>query len=154
MVELATVIDRDQLYQLSTDLRQLADLMIQANQRPPPEPAPPTASHVRSIIRARRLREKCLDDGIFADPAWDMLLDLFAARLEQRSVSVSSLCVAAAVPATTALRWIDLLHLKGHVIKLADPKDRRRVFVAITDSTAARMSSLLAMSEATILRLT
>jgi len=36
-----------------------------------------------------------------ADPAWDMLLDLTAARAESRAVSVSSLCIAAGVPTTT-----------------------------------------------------
>ncbi|MGJ3628472.1 hypothetical protein AB5I41_18845 [Sphingomonas sp. MMS24-JH45] len=35
-----------------------------------------------------------------------MLLDLFAAELERARVSVSSLCIAAAVAPTTALRWI------------------------------------------------
>jgi DNA-binding MarR family transcriptional regulator len=90
------------------------------------------------------MREECLDGGLFADPAWDMLLDLFAARLEERSVSVSSLCVAAAVPSTTALRWINILELKGHVRKRADPKDRRRIYVEITETTTTKLAELLA----------
>jgi hypothetical protein len=42
-------------------------------------------------------------EDLFADPGWDILLDLYAARQEGKQVSVSSLCIAAAVPPTTAL---------------------------------------------------
>lgn len=63
-----------------------------------------SARFVRDIIRQRRAREQDLPANLFADPAWDILLDLTAARIEQKRVSVSSLCIAAAVPSTTALR--------------------------------------------------
>ena len=58
------------------------------------------------IIRARRMRDQFFSEGLFEDPAWDMLLDLYAAEMEGAQVSVSSLCIAAAVAPTTALRWI------------------------------------------------
>src|SRR3546814_4705778 len=64
------------------------------------------AKEVRRMLRQRRMREQYFPADMFADPAWDMLLDLYAARLDRQPVSVSSLCIAAAVPATTALRWI------------------------------------------------
>jgi DNA-binding transcriptional ArsR family regulator len=141
MAELEDVIDREQLYQLSAGLKRLADAMAPSPHKP--GPTPPSANLVRAMIRARRLREKFLGSGLFADPAWDMLLDLFAARLERRRVSVSSLCVAAAVPPTTALRWIAVLEEKGLAVKRADPRDRRRVFVEISDESAVRVQSLL-----------
>ena len=77
------------------------------------EPRPIEAAAVRDFIRARRLRDQFFGDGLFADPAWDILLDLTAARIERRPVAVSSLCIAAAVPATTALRWIKHLTAEG-----------------------------------------
>jgi hypothetical protein len=40
------------------------------------------AVYVRSIIRARRMRDQYFKGELFADPAFDMLLDLYAARLE------------------------------------------------------------------------
>ena len=43
----------------------------------------PTAHDVRAMIRLRRLRDRFFDTSLFADPAWDMLLDLMAARLER-----------------------------------------------------------------------
>lgn len=50
------------------------------------------AARVRALIRARRTRDQFFQSVLFADPAWDMLLDLMAARLEHKRVSVSSLC--------------------------------------------------------------
>ena len=82
------------------------------------------AASIRSIIRARRLRDHYFRGGLFADPAWDMLLDLMAARLEKNRVAVSSLCIAAAVPATTALRWIKALTDSGLFVRAADPRGR------------------------------
>ena len=79
---------------------------------------------IRSVIRARRLRDHFFRGELFADPAWDMLLDLMAARLEGKRVAVSSLCIAAAVPATTALRWIKALTDRGLFVRESDPKGR------------------------------
>ena len=92
-----------------------------------------SAPEIRAVIRARRMRAQFFAPELFADPAWDMLLDLFAADLERRRVSVSSLCIAAAVPPTTALRWIGTLHDAGLFERQADPIDRRRAYIALSD---------------------
>ena len=59
-----------------------------------------------------------------------MLLDLYAAELEGAQVSVSSLCIAAAVAPTTALRWIGRMTEAGLFVRQPDPFDRRRAFLA------------------------
>lgn len=91
-----------------------------------------SAQEIRAVIRSRRLRAQFFGSELFADPAWDMLLDLFAAGIERRRVSVSSLCIAAAVPPTTALRWIGTLHDVGLFERQADPNDRRRAYIALS----------------------
>ncbi|WP_044333881.1 winged helix DNA-binding protein [Sphingomonas hengshuiensis] len=96
------------------------------------EPGDPSAPELRAVIRARRMRAQFFEGELFADPAWDMLLDLFASALENRRVSVSSLCIAAAVPPTTALRWIGTLHEAGLFERQADPADRRRAYIALS----------------------
>lgn len=101
--------------------------------------APVSAHQVRLLIRQRRLREEFFDAEFFADPAWDMMLDLYAARLERMRVSVSSLCIAAAVPATTALRWIKSLTDAGVFERRDDPHDGRRIFVALGDGATQAM---------------
>ena len=91
---------------------------------------------VRSVIRARRLRARYFGGELFADPAWDMLLDLLQAEIAQLRVPVSSLCIAAAVPATTALRWLKTMVSQGIFIRRADPHDGRRVFVELAPETS------------------
>lgn len=95
---------------------------------------------LRALIRARRLRDHYFSGELFADPAWDMLLDLLLARLEQRPVAVSSLCIAAAVPPTTALRWIKRLTEEGIFVRIADPHDGRRIFIELSDAAAEGMA--------------
>jgi DNA-binding MarR family transcriptional regulator len=101
------------------------------------------AAHIRAIIRARRMRDHFFRSELFADPAWDMLLDLMAARLARQRVAVSSLCIAAAVPPTTALRWIKSLCDHGLFVRVADPEDGRRVFIELSDGAAAAMTNYL-----------
>jgi hypothetical protein len=101
------------------------------------------AGQIRAIIRARRLRDHFFHADLFADPAWDMLLDLMAARIERQRVAVSSLCIAAAVPPTTALRWIKALCDQGIFVRLADPEDGRRVFIELAEQSAVAMENYL-----------
>lgn len=97
------------------------------------------AQAIRNVIRLRRLRERFFDADLFADPAWDILLDLMAARLENNPVSVSSLCIAASVPPTTALRWITSMVKNGLLERRQDPNDARRVFLELANDTAGKI---------------
>jgi hypothetical protein len=123
--------------------RVAAALAEMAAGRPADSARPVDAARVRAHIKARRLRERFFATELFADPAWDMLLDLSAARLEGRQVSVSSLCIAAAVPTTTALRWIKQLADRGLFERRSDPADARRAFIALAPATAAAMEACL-----------
>ena len=103
-------------------------------------PILPTSEEIRKILRLRRLRERHFDPSLFADPAWDMLLDLMAARVEGERVAVSSLCIAASVPPTTALRWIKALSDHNLFERCADPDDGRRIFIQLSDRAALGMA--------------
>jgi DNA-binding MarR family transcriptional regulator len=94
---------------------------------------------VRYVIQARRLRNRFFAEGLFADPAWDMLLDLFQAEIAQLRVSVSSLCAASAVPQTTALRWIKAMTEADLFRRRSDPIDARRVFVELSPTASQAM---------------
>lgn len=119
------------------------------NSAHPPLPDP---RHVRRIIAARQARAKFFDGELFADPAWDMLLDLTAAHAEHSRVSVTSLCIAAAVPATTALRWIKQLVDSGVFVRVADAGDRRRAFIALSDQSTSAMARYFSEVEAPLAR--
>lgn len=112
-----------------------------------PAPDMPAAEEVRRLLRVRRLRDSFFDPALFADPAWDMLLDLMAARLERAQVAVSSLCIAAAVPPTTALRWIKTMTDHGLFERCADPDDGRRIFIRLSDHAMQAMARYFAAAK-------
>ena len=103
-------------------------------------PALPDPRLVRKIIRQRQLRARFFDADLFADPAWDILLDLTAARAEHVRVSVTSLCIASGVPPTTALRWIGQMTDSGLLLRVEDETDRRRAFITLSDKSADAMA--------------
>lgn len=103
-------------------------------------PALPDSALVRQIIRHRKRRDHFFGAGLFADPAWDMLLDLAAARVEHTRVSVSSLCIASGVPPTTALRWITQMIDAGLLRRVDDDSDRRRAFIELSDTATDAMA--------------
>lgn len=98
---------------------------------------------LREVIKRRRARELCFPAGLFADPAWDILLDLTVARIERQDLSVTDVCVAAAVPQTTALRWIGTLEREGLIDRTPDPRDSRRVIVRLSGDGWERMERYL-----------
>ena len=108
-----------------------------ARQDPPPLPDPRL---VRRIIQHRQARARFLQGDLFADPAWDMLLDLTAAHAEDTRVSVTSLCIAAGVPPTTALRWIGQMTKVGLLERIEDAADKRRVFIAMSEQATEAMA--------------
>ena len=107
------------------------------------------AEDIRTMIRLRRQRERLFAGELFADPAWDMMLDLMAAKIERLKVAVSSLCIAAAVPPTTALRWIRTLTDLGIFVRVADPTDGRRVFIELSEAAAAKVLGYLGEAKRT-----
>ena len=140
--------DSRRLRKLSGDLGRIAEEIAAAADQARAQPV--TADIIRAILRARRARYDFLENGLLGEPAWDMLLDLLAARLEARSVSVSSLCTAAAVPATTALRCITTLTEMGYIVRRPDPKDRRRVLLELSDEAASRVSAALTAAKSAL----
>lgn len=103
----------------------------------------PTAEFVRGIINARAARRRFFSNDLFADPAWDILLELYALRSLQQRTSVSKLCLAAGVPTTTALRWIEKLLSERLVEREPDPLDGRRVWISLSDHGLDVMTSYL-----------
>jgi hypothetical protein len=142
VADVASDNNAERLRQLSEEVSRIASTLARLSTGPgaPIRPIekssagdipPLSVETVRSVIRARRMRSRYFRDELFADPAWDMLLDLLQAEIAQLRVPVSSLCIAASVPATTALRWLKTMVSEGIFVRRADPHDGRRVFVEL-----------------------
>jgi hypothetical protein len=96
---------------------------------------------VERLSRMRRRRDTIFGEHVmFADPSWDILLDLFIAHLRNRQISITSACTASRVPQTTGLRWLSLLENDGLVTREKDPLDARRIFVHLTKPAVTKMT--------------
>lgn len=128
----------------SDDLKTLQGLLAKVMQ-PQHAEARPMANDARMadlvdtasrIYRFRRRRDarasEIAGEGLFGEPAWDLLLDLFIQTSYGRRVTVTNACVGAAAPATTALRYIAAMEDKGLVERQPNPEDRRSNLLKLT----------------------
>jgi Fic family protein len=97
----------------------------------------------RQIYEGRRNRERIFGQGLFADPAWDILLDLYIARREGRKVTISSACIAASAPTTTATRHISHLVQIGLIVRIPHPVDARSSYLQLTATGERKLTQLL-----------
>lgn len=100
---------------------------------------PDYLAKVRSVVRARAVRVQVFGTTVIDDPAWSILLDLFEAYLTQRNRFVKSVGIASGAPSTTALRYLVLLDEVGLVERRADPIDRRRTLVHLSEIGQQKM---------------
>lgn len=96
------------------------------------------------IYAIRRRRDAAAGvGGLFGEPGWDILLDVFIAQKGRREIQVSSVCIEAGVPSTTILRWLSRLEQDGLIYRASDNVDGRRRFVRLTEAGEALMSRVL-----------
>ena len=91
------------------------------------------AGFASQIYKSRRERDRHLPPSLFSDPAWDMLLELFISKVQQKRIAITSLTAMAACPATTALRHIGVLEEADLVFRENSELDRRVNYISLTD---------------------
>ena len=98
------------------------------------------------LYRNRRRWERVFgsDSDLLGDPALDILLYLFIATQRRSEVCVSAACYAANAPQTTGLRYIAKLQERGFLVRVADPFDRRRHILEMTEVGEAVIRRCLA----------
>jgi len=102
------------------------------------EPLDPSEDHMLSILMFRRGREEVFGKCLFSDPAWDILLELYAAHLGRRTLSTVDLAAEIGLPESTVTRWVDVLAENG----IVDRPGTVREAVSLTDHGAAGMQRL------------
>jgi FixJ family two-component response regulator/DNA-binding MarR family transcriptional regulator len=92
-----------------------------------------------ALLSTRKERTKLFGEHIATEPFWDILLDLAFAKERGESLSTTSLCIGAGIPATTGLRRLEEMERLGLISRQTDPADRRRVMIALTAAGEAQM---------------
>jgi len=90
------------------------------------------ARRAANALKARQLRTSIFRQPIFGEPAWDMLVALYLADIEQRPVTASGLADWAQCPKTTALRWQHVLEDRQFISRTANPLDARMHLISLT----------------------
>lgn len=100
-----------------------------------------TEDQIQSILKFRRMRSEIFGEGLFSDPAWDILLELYAAGLGKRRMTLREL--ASIAPETTLARWVSALEEKKLIVVEPDPSGTHRSWVGLSHECAAKMSIFL-----------
>lgn len=142
--------DSDDRGKLAAITTMLIDLLRQQGAEAATEPVLTTEQLItmaKANIRARRRRQELFAGIQVADPAWDLLLELYVNCAEKRRISVTGLGLGANVPGATVLRWLAMFHEAGLIVREPDPLDRRRIWVRLTDLGAGRVAQGIAASQ-------
>jgi DNA-binding MarR family transcriptional regulator len=110
---------------------------MEARLRRERERRPPTKSELcclaDELYEARRMRDRMLDQELFGEPAWDMLLALYCMPNRGICLGVTSLSHAARVPEATGSRCQKVLLERGLIRRGPHVHDARQQLVGLTD---------------------
>lgn len=99
--------------------------------------------HANTVLEQRRLRRQFLPGELFHEPAWDMLLALFASRDDRMPMNIKALVSMSDAPVTTSQRWIEHLYKLKLIDRVTDPTDRRRVEISLSHAGDQQMKAYL-----------
>jgi DNA-binding MarR family transcriptional regulator len=121
--------------QLTRQVRRPPDPAAEPRPERTPDNLDPVArkrAALADLRTVRRTRDQYFPSDLFSDPCWEMLLDLYDAKLVGAEVTVTSLGAASGVPLTTALRRMEALQSHGLIVRAEDAADRRRTIIRLT----------------------
>lgn len=98
----------------------------------------------RMLYNLRRKRDAIFDQpGLFSEPSWDMLLEMFSAYLLNENIPEAAICAASKLPMTTALRWLNILEECGYVIRHRDGDATSTPRTHLTAEAVSKLTLLL-----------
>ena len=96
-----------------------------------------TEDHVQSVLTLRRARQSIFGRQLFSDPAWDLILELYATRLGNRRISAAGLARLIGLPGSMTARWVSALVEAGIV------RVETEGAVELTDEGVDKMARLI-----------
>lgn len=139
---------------------EVADLVLTLERVGSPPPAlinqVPAASAFRRRREIRRLfshreeMEASFGSGLFCDHVWEILVEILASELTDEPISVTGAAAASGAAHATALRGVESLERDGLIERRPDVKDRRRVWLSLTEKARLRFRDFLRMRADTL----
>jgi hypothetical protein len=96
------------------------------------------------LYAERRRRDSLFPDGLFGEPAWDLLLAMFTAREKGHAMILCRAYKAAGVSDTTGRRLLDRMEEEGLITRRRAPRSRKMRIVELTDKAVERLIEYLA----------
>jgi hypothetical protein len=96
------------------------------------------------LYAERRRRDDLFPEGIFGEPAWDLMLAMFIAREKGQAMILCKAYKAAGVSDTTGRRLLDRMEEEGLITRRRAPRSRKMRIVELTDMAAERLIDYLA----------
>ena len=96
------------------------------------------------LYAERRRRDALFAEGLFGEPAWDLLLAMFTAREKGHSMILCRAYKAAGVSDTTGRRLLDRMEDEGLITRRRAPRSRKMRVVELTDKAIERLIDYLA----------
>jgi DNA-binding MarR family transcriptional regulator len=97
----------------------------------------------RAILEDRRRRCQIFNPGMFGEPAWELLLNLYVMDKHGPRLTIGQLIQIAGVAQATALRWLEYLRDQELITREEHPTDARTAYVALTDKAREALSLYL-----------
>lgn len=97
----------------------------------------------RMTRSARARHSDTFSKGVFRDRAWDIMIELFIADGERRSLCMKDAMIIAEDSPAGSVRRVDSLEEAGLVERTVDPDDHRRVLIRLSDRGTHAMTGFL-----------
>jgi DNA-binding MarR family transcriptional regulator len=101
-----------------------------------------TEDHILSVLMVRRARTRIFGKNLFSDPAWDILLVLYAAKLAKRTLKLTELTNVLDTPSSTVARWVATLKDRGLIVAVVSESGAQQSELGLSSVGATRMERL------------
>jgi DNA-binding MarR family transcriptional regulator len=105
-----------------------------------------TTEVARALLEDRRRRDRIFNPGMFGEPAWELLLNLYVMDKDGPRLTIGRLIDSTNCPQSTALRWLQYLKDQGLIEKQEHPGDARTAFITLTNKARDALDRYLSQS--------
>ena len=105
-----------------------------------------TTEVARVILEDRKRRGRIFNAGMFGEPAWELLLNLYVMDKDGPRLTIGRLIDSTKCAQTTALRWLQYLEDQDLIERQEHPGDARTAFVSLTKKARDALDHYLSQS--------